>query len=459
VLFNTVSTALLSVDQADFELIEDAFPIPLLEGGPVKAPMGLQAEDRLARPIELPESVFRTLRDGGFLVPKDLDERNYVKTRYTISRMRAPARLVIAPTFDCNLNCFYCFEVKTKERMSEEAQDAVVSFASSRLRGTVSSDLTVEWYGGEPLLAMDVVRSLSERLQRASAEAGSRYAASLVTNGTLLSPETVAALKDSGIASFHITLDGPAEVHDSRRRPGGRPQAPGADAGADGEAPAGASFDDLVRNIEAAAQAGQVNVRLNVGRSNRDAVGAFLEFARERKWSEMGIEIYPAPIFGTASPCMGYPEEALPEEEFDSVLDEFCEAGLGGAGTGLPEIVGFPPSRHYSCEALAYNSFAVSPSGGLFKCPLEIDDETKAVGTVFDPLDLYNPNLLRWLSFDPFDLPRCRECVFLPLCLGGCPKKLFEEGQRGQRSACRFWSSRFSDLLSLASGQRTRSAV
>lgn len=441
-LFNTVSTALLSVGPSDFELIEDVFPSPLLEDRPVKTPMGLRAVDRLVRNIRLPESVFKALRDGGFLVPKSLDERAYIRTRYTLSRMRAPARFVIAPTLDCNLDCFYCFETKSKETMAAEVRDSVGSFVASRLRVSPSPKVTVEWYGGEPLLAQETVRDLSKTLQSIAAKSGSTYSAALVTNGTLLTPETLDGLAGCGIESYHVTLDGPADVHDARR--------------SSGEGASMAKFDAIVGNIEAAAADGQVNVRMNVGRSNRDAVGSFLKFARERKWIERGVEIYPAPIFGASSPCMGYPDEALPEEDFDSVLDEFCDAGFNAGGSSLAEVVGFPPSRHYSCEALSFNSFAVSPTGALFKCPLEIDDDGKAVGTVFAPLDLYNPNLLKWLSFDPFENPACSRCLFLPLCFGGCPKKLFEEGESGRLSACRFWSKRFSSLLSLAVKGRPR---
>jgi len=378
---------------------------------------------------------------------------------------------VIAPTLDCNLSCFYCFETKSKEKMGAGVQESVATFIASRLRSSPSRDLTVEWYGGEPLLALDVVRDLSGRLEALCGDAGATYNAAMVTNGTLLSPATIEALRGCGIRSYHVTLDGPAEVHDARRSPARRPQASRAAQAGVGERAAAAdasssgelsqSFERIVQNIEAAAAGGQMNVRLNVGRSNRDAVGAFLKFARERRWSERGIEIYPAPIFGTATPCMGYPEEALAEEDFDSVLDEFCAAGSEGAGSdgarsSLAEVVGFPPSRHYTCEALAFNSFAVSPSGSLFKCPLEIDDENKAVGAADRPLDLYSANLLKWLSFDPFSIPGCGECLFLPLCFGGCPKKLFEEGKLGRRSACRFWSKRFSALLSIAAVRHSR---
>ncbi len=429
------------MDPHDFELLEDVFPSPLLEDRPVKAPMPLQAEDRFARPIELPEDMFESLRQGGFLVPRDLNERDYIRTRYSISRMRAPARFVIAPTFDCNLSCFYCFEAKSKEKMTPEVQESVASFIASRLEGAAVPELAVEWYGGEPLLALEVVRDLSDRLRSVCEERGYGYRAAMVTNGTLLDPAAIDTLDAGGVDSYHITLDGPAEIHDGRRAKEGVPSS---------------TFESIVGNTEAAAAGGQVNVRLNVGRSNRGAVGAFLEFAKRRRWSERGIEIYPAPIFGASTPCMGYPEEALPEEDFDSVLDEFCAAGFEGQGSNLAEVVGFPPSRHYSCEALAFNSFAVSPTGHLFKCPLEMDDESKAVGTVTGPLDLYNPNLLKWLSFDPFSVPGCGECLFLPLCFGGCPKKLFEEGVRGRRSACRFWKKRFSNLLSLAARGHSR---
>jgi uncharacterized protein len=435
VLFNAASAALLTVGSSDFEALEDLFPTPLLEDRVLRAPLKTEGNGRLAVSAELPERIVRPLREGGFLVPRDLNELDFIKTRYNIARMRAPLRFVIAPTLDCNFNCFYCFEAKSKEKMSTQVQDSLVSFVASRLKVSSSRGLAVEWYGGEPLLALDVVQNLSFRLNNRCQTSGTDDSAALVTNGLLLEPNTVEALGDCGIRSYHVTLDGPAEVHDGRRTPA---------------ADSSPTFDTIVNNIEAAAAGSQINVRLNVGRSNRDAVGSFMEFTRERNWIQRGIEIYPAPIFGSSSPCMGYTDEALPEEEFDTVLDEFCADQPGDVENNLAEVVGFPPGRHYTCEALAYNSFAVSPGGGLFKCPLEIDDDRKAVGNVSRPLDLYNVSLLRWLSFDPFNIRECRDCLFLPLCLGGCPKKLFEEGETGRRSACRFWSKRFSRLLSLA---------
>lgn len=435
VLFNAASTALLTVDSSDFEILEDLFPTPLLEDTPVKVPFETEGNGRLAVSAELPERLVRTLTEGGFLVPQELNELDLIRTRHNVARMRAPLRFVIAPTLDCNLSCFYCFETKSKEKMSPKVQDSLTSFVSSRIKVSASRALSVEWYGGEPLLALDVIQNLSCRFKNMCDASGTTYSAALVTNGVLLTRETIRALSNCGINGYHVTLDGPAEVHDARRRPADRP------------AP---TFDTIVDNIEAAATGSQVSVRLNVGRSNRDAVGSFLKFAQERNWGQRGIEIYPAPIFGTASPCMGYPDESLPEEEFDSVLDEFCRTGLEAGETSLADVVGFPPSRHYTCEALAYNSYAVSPNGMIYKCPLEIDDERRAVGDVSRPLDLYDVNLLRWLSFDPFRACECRECLLLPVCFGGCPKKLFEEGEPGKRSACRFWSKRFSTLLSLA---------
>jgi uncharacterized protein len=449
VLFNAASTALLTVDASDFEAVEELFPTPLLEGGPVRTPFETRGNGRLAVSAEIPGRIARPLREGGFIVPRDLNERDFIRTRYNIARMRAPLRFVVAPTLDCNFNCFYCFEAKSKEKMSSEVQDSLASFVASRLKVSSSRNLTVEWYGGEPLLALDVVRNLSFRFRNLCQTSGTVYNAALVTNGLLLDRATVGALSDCGIRSYHVTLDGTAEVHDGRR-------VPAADA-----AP---TFDAIVANIEAASESAQVNVRLNVGRSNRDAVGSFLGFTRERGWDRKGIEVYPAPIFGSSSPCMGYPDEALPEEEFDSVLDEFCSVESAPSpampdSADLAEILGFPPGRHYTCEALAYNSYAVSPSGSLFKCPLEIDDDQKAVGHVSRPLDLCNVSLLRWLSFDPFSVSECKDCLFVPLCLGGCPKKLFEEGDAGRRSACRFWSKRFSALLSLAARRHLHPAA
>lgn len=64
----------------------------------------------------------------------------------------------------CNFDCPYCFEDHFAGKMSEEVQDDVVALAERMLEASGTKDLHVTWFGGEPLLAPDIIESLSARL-------------------------------------------------------------------------------------------------------------------------------------------------------------------------------------------------------------------------------------------------------------------------------------------------------
>ena len=97
--------------------------------------------------------------------------------------------LTICPTMGCNFNCPYCFEDHFARKMSASVQDDVVALAGRMLDASRTKDVHVTWFGGEPLLAPDVIESLSGRLMALAEERGGRYEASIVTNGYLLTQD------------------------------------------------------------------------------------------------------------------------------------------------------------------------------------------------------------------------------------------------------------------------------
>jgi len=95
--------------------------------------------------------------------------------------------LTICPTMNCNFDCPYCFENHRPGKMSPEVQDDVVNLARRILEVRSGKSLHVSWFGGEPLLAPDVIESLSERLIALAEEFHFSYSAAITTNGYLLS--------------------------------------------------------------------------------------------------------------------------------------------------------------------------------------------------------------------------------------------------------------------------------
>jgi uncharacterized protein len=77
--------------------------------------------------------------------------------------------------------------------------------------------LTVSWFGGEPLLALDIIEELSEAIVEWTNRHGVTYQAEMSTNGYYLSKETLQRLLKYKVNRFMVTLDGSKDVHDSRR--------------------------------------------------------------------------------------------------------------------------------------------------------------------------------------------------------------------------------------------------
>ncbi|MBI4860274.1 MAG: hypothetical protein HY815_08425, partial [Candidatus Riflebacteria bacterium] len=89
--------------------------------------------------------------------------------------------LTVVPTLACNFRCRYCYELPRLRpgRMSREVEAALVGFVE---RHGPLRDMTVHWYGGEPLLCLDTIR----RLTGSFLGMGPAFSADMVTH---LSPQ------------------------------------------------------------------------------------------------------------------------------------------------------------------------------------------------------------------------------------------------------------------------------
>lgn len=151
-------------------------------------------------------------QENKIIVENDDDEIAVLKVCESINRYTSNSLgLTIAPTLGCNFRCSYCFELnKQGSRMSTEIQQAIVKYVKKR---DFITDLSVTWYGGEPLLCMDII----EHLTKEFLSLGKRYNADIVTNGYLLSIDVFRQLQKLKVYTIQITLDGLAETHNKRR--------------------------------------------------------------------------------------------------------------------------------------------------------------------------------------------------------------------------------------------------
>ena len=320
--------------------------------------------------------------------------------------------LTICPTMGCNFDCPYCFEGHHAGKMSAEVQDDVVALAQRMMEASGVKDISVTWFGGEPLLAPDVIESLSERLMALTEERGGKYSAVIVTNGYLLTQEMANMLERCKVGKAQVTIDGMGASHDATRHLAG----------------GGSTFERITANLRDVKIPFRVDIRHNVYEGNMAEMGeleAFIQRLADQSGND--LEYYPAPVFGS--------EVA---NERGKQVGLLCSSNASEVA-GRQEAGRFMAGRGYYCGANSIWSVGIDERGNLQKCWEAVDKPAIAFGTAhdWDPSNPFetasNPNnLTMYLNLAcPIPDDECKECVWLPTCAGGCPhKRLFEGRQR-----------------------------
>jgi uncharacterized protein len=396
------------------------------------------ADDELKCFIECPQSSGRDhlsrvdaslLADiiaGSFILDDDMDELGRLGIRFASAKYSERAmHLTVIPATGCNLRCTYCYETHRGRVMNEDVVGKIAAFV--RAHSECLEYLSVTWFGGEPLLAKRAIKSLSKELIDIAREGKFTYSANIITNGTLLDAETVDMLVEAGVAAVQITLDGPADVHDSRRFYAKR------------HAP---SFDDVLTGIRNCRGKLPVGIRINVDKSN---IGRYPELV-DRLFAEgllgpgsgnsvaLGLVKHWTNIVGTAN------DDLIGGREFERYLSEQkgyvankSRALTANAASETPddEKTGaagqFNPK--FPCAAVDRLNYVVMSNGDLKKCWIHATESETEVGDVIRGIDLDRAVAVKWQAYDPTRDSECAGCSYLPVCAGGCPYEMMERPQ------------------------------
>lgn len=361
------------------------------------------------------------LKRGKMVVDDNVDEVMYLEALHRLVRYRQRSLgLTIAPTIDCNFRCVYCYETTKNAYMNEETESQVIEFVQERLK-TIES-FSVTWYGGEPLLAQETIDRLSRKFIEMCEENNVSYSAGMISNGYLLDKKVAKWMKDLCINHVQITLDGPRDVHNSMR-----PLYDG-----------GETFDVILKNVKQILDFLTVNIRVSVDRSNVNRVGEVVPVLQKEG-------LLPKVAFGySAIVDIGDVCQAAKANCFDWI--DFSKASLKLYQDTLKNghyVVPYPRSKVRICVGSSASGFVLDPSGALHKCWATVGNEGEYIGHVSKPLDI-TPNLVKWLTWDPFKDDNCRTCNVFPLCWGHCPYRWFIN-----QRACTEWKIVLEDMLKL----------
>lgn len=174
----------------------------------------IEPDDEVRHDIDL-------LKKNGFLKSKRVKTINHPDTDLLSSIYNKNINhIIIQVTQGCNLRCSYCaysghYEHRDHDRKElswEMAKDAIDFLID---HSACSDDLSLGFYGGEPLLQFDLIQKCIEyTLNEAE---GKKIDFSLTTNATLLTDRMIEVFERYGV-NLMISLDGPEEVHDKNRK-------------------------------------------------------------------------------------------------------------------------------------------------------------------------------------------------------------------------------------------------
>lgn len=358
---------------------------------------------------------------NGYIVPTSVNELEILEKKYR-ERKQQTERLVltILPTMGCNFGCDYCFEGadKVHRPMDKLVQNALLSWIEKKLDGV--RHLSVTWFGGEPTLAMPVIRRLSDRMISLCQQRGIAYTAGIITNGYRLTEEVAGELYVRAVRNIQVTLDGPSDVHDSIRFVKGSHKG---------------SFHQILKNICAysnAYPAIHTSLRVNVDERNEDSCFRLIEELKELLNTAKNTSIYFAPIHASTLECRHIAEftlEAIHYAELETrLLRKALESGLTG--------IGMPPQYMGLCGAANANGYVVLPDGMLHKCWETVSIPEYAVGSILETPAIHEEKFRAWVDWSPFSEAECRDCSLLPNCMGMCTYRfLYKQNYAGNSAA------------------------
>lgn len=367
-----------------------------------------QLEHKYIDVEEIDKEVLEKMLEGRIIINSDIEETNLLKAVHYKSRYGNSNSygVTIAPTLACNFRCTYCFEKDMNYpvvTMTDEIIRETVSYIENKM--PQNGNFNVNWFGGEPLVAIDVLEKIQNEINALAVKKNTKVMVSMITNGYLLTKTNIEKLIQLGIRNVQVTLDGDRDTHNLRR-----PLVNGK-----------GTFDTILNNVIQADEKMRIVLRINVDKDNICEMDNFLNFlASNGVHKKENISIYFSLVRDYENnTCSSVSNTCLTVKDFAQEEVDLYKL-LIGKGFKMnkrirPTIV--------NCGAISPNSILIEPNGGLQKCWNCIGDDSKRVGNVNNNIsnDLYESNMIKWLSWSPFDDKECGNCDILPACMNGCP--------------------------------------
>lgn len=406
-LYSTLSNSLLEVDEELYGYLRDSFL------NRTEIPMDDIGGDSVG-----------ILRKRDFITDNDAD--NFLKYKSVIVRQRNQnsfMHLTVAPTMDCCFHCSYCFEKAKREGvMTEGVMDSIVRYVQHR---TSLKSIFLTWFGGEPLMAVDQMEELYEKLSEGWSW---DFRSNIVTTGYHLDDNAIRVLKKIKVSSMQVTLDGMRDTHNRVKRLPDNTDV----------------FEKVMLNLENLCDKApgiSVVIRVNLTKENSDEYKELHDYCAGRFRGAANIVLAPAFVMDRNSGCAsGRTGSLLFDRRAKSklILNLWNQYGLDSP------YIRYPQTSFHECAIRNDMAVSFDPEGYAYKCWEIIGDRRYAVARLdrngcLTDINALNLNRQSY-GADPLESNVCRECRYLPVCNGGCPiQRVENEFDGGHNDCCTYY--------------------
>ena len=316
--------------------------------------------------------------------------------------------ITIAPTMECNARCYYCFEKGALQgTMTEETADKTAQFIIERC---TEKKLYIAWFGGEPLMASDIITRITKKLFDNNIEVES----TVTSNGILIDEKMIEKFRYWNVKRVQITLDGLGDEYNKIKRYVIECNNP---------------FERIMENISLLIENKfTVHLRVNYYSQKYETVKSTMDYLHNKFGNYDNLYLYGVPL--DLPEKKGYSEfDELEGEVFLKVLNDSLKRGYENDELNFSAL---KVSKNYnkalgelmlapfpaSCYMVNKDRFVIDDKGYIYKCQKHLGKNQFSCGDVFNGIK--KNDVYRFYVTDHLHSEICKDCNMLPICQGGC---------------------------------------
>ena len=352
---------------------------------------------------EIKDSDFCRLIEKGYLVREDVNEKKLREYRCIKYLTDNRLHLVLHITQACNFRCSYCYMDFKPVYMHADVQQGIVNYIRQNIQRFKS--VRIDWFGGEPLMGMDIIERISKEVMEICREHKKPYVAMVTTNGYNLTAENVKKLMSCKVTHIAVTIDGTKEMHDSQRTL------------ANGDS----TFDQIINNLRyirdnIKSRTLTVSIRTNITRNHIPKLNEYYAFYDNEFGYDHRFSLFIRPVADYGGEKVKKMRNVFisdMQDVYDTIVN------IQGNIKFFPNFIDLEEGG-YTCTARDMYKYTIGCDGKVSKCDESLEE---AIGHIYQDghMQIDEKKCADWFLANPKE--ECDNCFFSGSCfMELCPK-------------------------------------